>query len=137
MADWSGKMAGNYMLDPRTRPAKDEKIFQRTLDRLMRLPGKVEIGRTSDVSGRYAAWYPFGDNNIVHIRLLLLDDTGELTLDSNLTSASGWPDPEVASQNLEIVQLRAINERLKDKIEQQQGGIEWMRREGLLEKDEN
>jgi hypothetical protein len=67
-----------------------EDIFKRTVDRLIGLPGYVQMGRTSDTRDRYITWYPH-ENEIAHIRFILAgsgvtDEEKEIVIDSNLTS---------------------------------------------------
>lgn len=63
-----------------------ELIFQRTIERLLKLPGYVQIGRTSDTGNRYITWYPYGhlpdECNKINVRFLLVGNCIEM--DSNL-----------------------------------------------------
>jgi hypothetical protein len=67
-----------------------EQIFERTVRRLVDLPGRVEIGRTSDMGDRYAAWYPYNDRAL-YVQFILHGE--QILMTSNVIFAEYWQDP--------------------------------------------
>lgn len=59
-----------------------EEIFDRTIARLLRLPGRVEVGRTADTGNRYVAWFPFAGDSKVFLQFILFCD--EIRVSSNV-----------------------------------------------------
>lgn len=80
-----------------------EASFKRVLNRVMDLPGRVEVGRTCDTHDKYIVWYPCevhdssgetGPEHKVYVRWVLYGDfhgeshRGNLEMDSNLSGAA-------------------------------------------------
>ena len=81
-----------------------EATFKRVVERLMDLPGRVEVGRTSDTHDKYVSWYPVefhdyggertpGPEHRIYIQWIIMGDwhqeevRGNIEMQSNLTFA--------------------------------------------------